>query len=182
MTNAIIFTKCGYHAGHEMSEILTDKKSDLAQFGWFLWGYNNTLCDPVKQVQPFAKTAITEHGHVQLVMSPTKSKYGGKGWPAQEFSTNGKDGWQPVPDGMHIFGSTRAMVCRSLIECHETLVLDEYEVAVGQKGRRLSDHIVYHTDKACALRIGSAESKPDSKIVPIVIKCEITNPFAVYLR
>lgn len=182
MTDAIIFMKCGSHAGHSMSKILADKKSDLAQFGWFLWGYNNNLCDPAKQVQPFAKEALPKHGSIHLVMSPTKSKFEGEGWPAQEFSQSGKDDWKPVPKGMHIFGSSKAIVCSSLVKCNETLSLDEYEVAVGQKGRRLSEHIIHHTDKACALRTGSTDPKTTSKIVPIILRCEVTDPFAVYLR
>jgi hypothetical protein len=180
MNNAVIFMKWGFHV-HDEATILQQKRDDLARFGWFVWGYNGTLCHPVKQVQPFARQGMREHGSVCLAMSPTSSKPDLGGNRATQFSVTGdaRD-YKPLPTGMNAFGSKYGIVCNGLSKCNDVLNLDEYEVAIGaKKGRLLSDYIAYQISKGCAVkRQGARGSVP----VAITLHCNVIEPFAVFLR
>lgn len=184
MTDNIIFMKYGVHAGHRVDKILTRKKSDLARFGWFLWGYGGTLCHPTKQVQPFAHETAASNSDLYLAMPFTPSAFDGDAWQAQEFSATGND-WKRLPDGMEVYGSSKAVYCTDLVECSLPLHLDEYEIAVGpSRGRRLSEYIGNRIDKGCARRISSGASVATSQSVPVVINllCKVASPYAVLLK
>jgi hypothetical protein len=183
MTDNVIFMKYGVHAGHGVDKILARKKSDLARFGWFLWGYGGTLCHPTTQVQPFAREAAVSTAGLYLAMSFTPSALYNDDWQAQEYSVNDRE-WQPLPDGMEVYGSRKAIVCTDLVECSLPLCLDEYEIAVGpSKGTRLSEYIGNRIDKGCARRIkdGASVTGQSSSVV-IKILCKVAPPYAVFLR
>lgn len=183
MTDFIIYMKYGVHAGHSVNMILERKRSDLERFGWFLWGYCSTICDPIKQVQPLAREAKLHNASVYLAMSPTPSALYNEGWKAAEFSKD-QVKWEQPPDGMDVYGSPKAIVCADFVECNMPLSLDDYEVSLGNsKGRRLSSYISGRVDKGCASRVKTnASSSSQNNLVAIKLLFKVVDPYAVYLR
>ncbi len=180
MDDAIIFMKYGFHV-RDVPAILATKRKNLAECGRLFWGYNGTHCNPITQVQPFAREAVARHGRVPMLLSYTPSKPRATGWQAKEFSED-QVHWQPLPAGIHVEGSEVAIVCDSLEEVSETLMLHEYEVAVGRsQGTLLSDFIRYQVSKACALRT-SRPAPAEQVPTPIGLRFNVVEPFAVFLR
>ncbi len=181
MYDNIIFMKYGVHATVEVEEILKQKRENLKEFGYFLWGYGGSACHPSKQIKPFAIGADSE---VSLVMSYTPSKNTSKPTPQRESSLDGND-WGVLNEGLHIYGSKWAIVCDSLTECDFKLQPTEYEVAVGpNEGKRLDHYVKGQNDKACARRrrLIPPDEAPIASPCHIKIVCSIAPPYAVFVR
>lgn len=172
--------KYGIHAGHSVAKILQDKRQDLNNFGYFLWGYGGTACYPTTQVQLFAKEASSP---LHLAMSLTKSAHRGPAIEATEYSADNKK-WSRLPKGIHIYGSSLAIWCNDLVECNYELNPNEYEVAVGDnRGKRLSEYIQGQSSKACIRRRHSVDAgEPQSKLYTIELQCSVISPHAVFVR
>jgi hypothetical protein len=98
---------------------------------------------------------------------------------AEEFSVDGR-AWNPIPTEINVLGSRYALCIKDLHEVDESISLAQTRVAVGNsKGRRGSDYIKGHVDKACLEVVREASEPPDFKIGLIA---ELTDPYAVFLR
>ncbi len=179
----IVFMKYGVHAGQSVQTILERKRRDLERFGWFLWGYGGTVCHPTKQVQPFAREVHERGGRLILAMSPTPSALHNAPSLSSRFAVRAGE-WQSLPEGMEVYGSRYALVCRDLVECQISIDAHEYIVPVGNNaGRELSKYVRGRVDKACGTKSPSHGTLPgERQTILITLKCEVIEPYAVFLE
>lgn len=176
---AIVFMKAGVHNSEALEAIIERKSRERdGPSGLMFWGYGNSLCDPLKQVQPFAAEWAAMTQPPLVVMPLTTSRHQGTGESAEEISAD-RQNWQPVPAGVRITGSTKALVLSSLRKAKIRLDFSAYEVAIGPKtGRRLSEHLRARTDKACAIRVRDPHPvEPQEELIG-----RLAAPYAVYVR
>lgn len=172
-----IVMKVGVHAGESWEAIVDRKRAEEAAAGATFWGYGGTVCHPLTQVQPFARSAAEP---VSVLMIRTSSDFLGEPRPASAISVDGIV-WEPVPHGVRITGSRYALALRGLRWCDDELDLGPYEVAVGSMaGTPLREYLRSRVDKACA-RLAPGFSHPAWQVA-LVLRAELVAPFAVLLR
>jgi hypothetical protein len=111
-------------------------------------------------------------------MPITPSPHHGEGAPATAISTDRLE-WSPIPDGVRITGSAKALVIRGLRWAIMALDLAAYDVAEGSyRGRPLPEYLRHRTDKACAVK---ARADVELAVVEVLV-AELVSPFAVYAR
>jgi hypothetical protein len=173
----VVAMKGGPHAESGWDEIVAWKIADLRAAGVTFWGYNGTLCHPVRQVQPFAAAA---GGEVAVAMVPTGSDPGIPAWWAREWSVDGV-GWSPLPDGVRVSGSKHALVLDRLEPCDDMIDLAAYRVAVGpMTGRPANDYLRHRVDKGCFSR--SMDTGTAARLMRVVLRGRLARPWAVFLR
>jgi hypothetical protein len=177
----VVVVKAGPHAGEGWQPILRRKmQEERSAAGAVWWGYRGTGLDPVRQVIP-----LCGRGRVEIAMFETLSDPGTSGEvEAAEFSTD-ETNWRPVPAGVQITGSTRALVLREFQVVREEIDLSQYEVAVGPSTGRTADDFFFdgtrrrRNDRACLRRV-ERDVEPVSDVV--TVRAVIVEPYAVYLR
>jgi hypothetical protein len=176
--DAMVVIKAGVHDSEGLASIIERKQREEAASGACYWGYGGTLCDPIKQVQPFAARCAESGITVAVVMPITPSPHHGEGIAASELSTD-RSTWLPIPPAVRVTGSTKALVFRDLRWTTLPLDLAAYDVAAGSyAGRPLTDYLRHRIDKACA-RL--ARSPGDAQPTQVLV-AELVAPYAVYVR
>ncbi|MGN6505270.1 MAG: hypothetical protein ACTHM6_06865, partial [Tepidisphaeraceae bacterium] len=137
---------------------------------------------PVSQVQPFAKLAIKEQGGIKLIMEPIKSNWDQDMAEATEYSVDGKD-WKPIPDGIHVTGSSYSLVLDSIEEADLDLPLHEHEVGIGPSvGKPAESYLQGRTDKGCLIKSPKLRGPTEKSIRKMGFVAQMQEPFAVLLR
>lgn len=177
--DAILYMKVGTHAGEGLTEIIARKRKEIADAGFSMWGYGGNTLHPRTMVQPFVASHTTGGRVIRLVMQPMNSHHFAAKVRAEEYSADGIN-WTEVPEAINVVGSRYALCIRDLREVEMTLRLDNTQVAVGlSKGRKGSDYVKGHVDKACLEVTGDEESGLQTEIGLVA---DIVDPFAVFLR
>jgi hypothetical protein len=176
----IVFMKFGFHAQEHAHDIITRKKLEFQTSGLMFWGYNGTLCNPVKQVQPFVKSMNEQNSKVYLAMSYTRSKPANAGGiVASEYSIDNVI-WSAIPDGIKVIGSKYAIVCSDLITTSEYINFCEYKIAIGHsEGTNANNYIRYQVDKGCMKKTN--KNVIQAEMIKIELYAEIVYPYAVFL-
>ena len=173
---AVIIMKAGPHAGSGWQEIVEWKMGDLLRADVTLWGYGGSLCDPLRQVQPFALEVGTS---IEVAMLPTTSNPENAPTVASEMSVD-KVKWEPLAEGVNVTGSKCALVLDRLDLCDEVIDLSSYEVAIGpSEGKPAGDYLRHQVDKGCFRRILQPSG---DDVRPVTMRGRLTRPWAVYLR
>ena len=177
-----LFMKVGNHAGETWEDILTRKRRELEKAGMIFWGYGGSACHPVSQVQPFAKLAIKEQGGIKLVMQPIKSNWDQDIAEATEYSVDGRE-WKKMPNGIHVTGSSYALVLDSIEETDLDLPFHELEVGIGPSlGKPAEDYLLGRTDKGCLTRSVRPRIPTEKTVRKAGIVANLKEPFGVLLR
>lgn len=177
MPARVVLMKYGYRGTEDVSVILRRKRAELEASGRVFWGYNGTLCDPVRQVRPFCEAAAGEPVH--LALSPTPSPLYASGTAASECSADRKT-WGPVPEGVRVLDSRKALVADSLQRVDLRLDLSTCSVAVGpSRGRSAAEHLRFRVDKACLERRDAEGARREVQVDWLL---RLAPPYAVYLR
>ena len=145
--------KAGPHGNEKWKPILRRKmEEERSPAGAIWWGYGGTMLDP-RRLIPFCKKQ-----RVEVAMFETTSNPGTSGAVvASRYSTD-QVRWHPMPRGVSVRGSTRALVLREFRVVRETIDLSQYEIAVGPSARTTADDFFFkesgpkRTDKACLRR------------------------------
>ena len=182
LPDRFLFMKVGNHAGETWKDILNRKRRELNEAGMIFWGYGGSACHPVSQVQPFAKLAIKEQGGIKLIMQPIKSNWDQDTAEATEYSVDGRN-WEKMPSGIHVTGSSYALVLESIDETDLDLPFHELEVGIGPSlGKPAENYLTGRTDKGCLIR-SSRPRLPDEKTIRKAgIVANLKEPFGVLLR
>jgi hypothetical protein len=176
--DAVIFMKVGTHANEDLAAIIERKRREIDEAGFSMWGYGGNTCHPRTMVQPFAKSHVSEGKHIVLVMEPMTSRHFAEPVRASEYSVDGID-WDAIPEPINVLGSRYALCLGSLEQADASLSLGDTRVAVGNStGRRGSDYVKGHVDKACLEVISETGEDPR----PIGLVAEVVEPYAVLLR
>ena len=177
---AVVVMKAGPHGGEKWKPILRRKmEEERSPAGAVWWGYGDTMLDP-RRVIPFCKTQRVEVAMFETPSDPMTSA----AVVASRYSTD-QVRWLPLPMGVSVRGSTRALVLRDLRVVRETIDLSQYEIAVGPSARRTADDFFFkgsrrkRTDKAC-LRRRERDAPP--RIDRVTVRAVLVEPFAVYLQ
>lgn len=181
--DGFVFMKVGSHAGETWDQILERKNAEYKKTGQIFWGYGGPTLHPVNQVQPFARTRIQAGASVYVLMQFIDSHADPEIAPATEYSADAVT-WKPIPDGILVTGSRYALVLDEIRPGDLEIVLDEYQVALGNsRGKSAADYLQGHIDKACLVR--GAELKPKveaPKIRKVSFVARLLEPYAVLLK
>jgi hypothetical protein len=181
--DAFVFMKVGSHAGETFKEILARKNAEFSRARQIFWGYGGPTLHPVSKVQPFARTRAQAGGSVYVLMQYIDSHADPDIVPATEYSADAVT-WKPIPPGIRVTGSRYALVLDEIQPGDLEIVLDDYEIALGNsRGKNAADYLKGHIDKACLVR--GSKPRPASAI-PRIRKIEyvarLTKPYAVLLK
>lgn len=183
-SDALIYMKVGQHAGEDFDEILERKKREFERAGMIFWGYGGSTLHPLRQVQPFVRSHISEHGGISLVMESIDSNADPDIVPATSFSIDGIN-WQDVPEGITVTGSRYALVLGEIRPGDLTLDLTKYQVGVGQsRGKRAEAYIQGRVDKG-AFELAETQSEQSSEkpyVRNIAYQANLLDPYAVMLK
>ena len=89
-----VIMKAGAHADESLDAIIARKQQETASAGWCLWGYGGSVCHPLTQVQPHAKS--TRPSPVTVVFIETASTPAVNSSAACEYSADTRE-WTLVP-------------------------------------------------------------------------------------
>jgi hypothetical protein len=176
----IIVMKIGVHAGENLEDIISRKKTEGTNSGIY-WGYGGTLIHPTRQVIPFVIESLNQGSLPLLFMCKTTSKLQVSKEPiqAKQYSVDGRL-WESLPDGVKITGSKYALICKSITNDNFQIKANNYIVATGRRrGEPLDKYMKYHIDKACACYKDSIDESLEMTISCVGELCE---PYAVLLR
>lgn len=177
-----LFMKVGNHAGESWDQILARKRRELDQAGMSFWGYGGSACHPISQVQPFAKLVIEEQGGIRLVMQPIKSNADQDTAEATEYSIDGRN-WIKIPNGIHVTGSSYALVLDTIEEADLDLPLHELEIGIGPSlGKPAEDYLQGRTDKGCLVRSTKVREANERTVRKGGFIADLKEPFGVLLR
>jgi hypothetical protein len=181
----LIFMKVDNHAGEALWPTLHRKRKEIDDTGMSFWGYGGATCHPLKQVLPLLAMA-GDPISVPFCMEFINSPYVGTTSRSTEYSADGRT-WLPIPTGINVTGSKRAIVMSSLEDASWDLDLSEYEVAVGNcAGQSALDYIFNRVDKACLTRsMTKREPKWPRRTKPVRHISQIGTlkaPYAVLVR
>jgi hypothetical protein len=181
--SGFVFMKIGTHAGESFEEILERKQREIEMAGRSFWGYGGTSCHPLTQVQPFARNLARSNAPVYLFMEYIHSTADPDIVPATEFSADSVN-WEPIPEGISVIGSRYALVLDEIRPGELEIPFEQFEVGIGKsRGKRASDYIAGHVDKACLVRTtGSPSPKREQKIRKISYIAKLVEPYGVLLR
>lgn len=175
----VIVMKIGSHGEEDLTTIIERKGREAETTGFCFWGYGGALCHPIRQILPHVEQA---GGDVTCLFVRTNSNPGLRVTHAAEYSSDGQL-WTGLPAGHEVMSSKWALVLGDLRAVDHPLNLMEYEVAVGPStGKNLVGYLRGRADKACARRIGSADSPEATAIVRVDFAAELVAPYAVFLR
>jgi hypothetical protein len=179
----VIAMKAGPHANEGWGSIQKRKAvEEQSPAGAVWWGYGGSKLDPIRQVIPLCLGK-----RVEVAMFETSSDPGVDGGVlATEYSTDTLR-WLPVPNGVEVRGSTRAIVLREFRIVNEMIDLTQYVVAVGDHKGRSVDDFFYdsvkqrrrRTEAGCLRR---RERDAASHLVRVTVRATVTEPYAVYMR
>ncbi len=179
---SFIFMKVGEHAGEPFEKILERKNHEFKEAGMIFWGYGGTACHPLRQVQPFARLQIKQHGSIYLLMEKISSHADPDLVPASQYSEDGIN-WQEIPSGIKVIGSRYALVLDEIKPGQLEICIDYFEVGIGpSRGKVASEYLTGRIDKACLsskqnpTALGSAEKKTTS------LYAKLLKPYAVMLK
>ena len=174
--------KVGNHAGESWEQILHRKRRELKDAGMSFWGYGGAACHPISQVQPFAKLAIEEQGIIRLIMQPIKSNADQDTAEATEYSIDGRN-WIKIPNGIHVTGSSYALVLESIEEADLDLPLNALEVGIGPSlGKPAENYLQGRTDKGCLVQSATARAANENSVRKAGFVADLKEPFGVLLR
>jgi hypothetical protein len=172
---AVVLMKVGYHAQEHLHSIVQRKRSELRSTGQTWWGYGGSVCNPQKQVHPFARES---GGAVTVVFLPTSSRPGNPSEIARSWSLD-KAVWSPMPNGINVTGSKYALVLDQLEEVDESIDLARYIVGIGNSiGKPVTDYLRFQCDKACVRRNDASGVRDDRHVV---LRGRLKEPWAVFL-
>ena len=173
--------KAGPHAGQSLERIRERKAAEeRSEAGAVRWGYGGTKLPPAL-VREFA--ALLPGVGVGFFETKSDPEVGGEA--ATSFSIDGHT-WQPVPEGITVTGSSRALVIQQFEVVEESLELADYEIATGSRmGTPAVDYFYTPTrktrnDAAIMRRVPGRHARQIS--TRVVIKGVLTPPYAVHLR
>lgn len=181
----LIFMKVDNHAGEALWPTLRRKRKEIEDTGMSFWGYGGATCHPLKQVLPLLAMA-GDPASVPFCMEFINSPFANAPTRSTEYSADGRT-WLPIPIGINVMGSKRAIVMSSLVDADWDLDLGEYEVAVGNcAGQSALDYIFNRVDKACLIRsTAKREPKWPRRTKPVRHISQIGTlkaPYAVLVR
>ena len=177
----VVVMKAGPHGGEAWKPILRRKMEEErspARAVW--WGYGGTMLDPARQVIPLCKAQ-----RVEVAMFETRSDPGTSAAAVASRYSIDQLRWHPLPMGVRVTGSTRALVLRDFRVLRETIDLSQYQIAIGPSAGRPADAHFFEgsrrrrTDKAC-LRRHERDAPP--RIERVTVRAVLVEPFAVYLQ
>lgn len=182
--DGFVFMKVGSHAGETFDEILRRKNAEFARAGKIFWGYGGPTLHPITQVQPFARTRLENGGSIYVLMQFIDSHADPDIVPATEYSADAVT-WKPIPDGIRVTGSRYALVLDEIRPGDLEIVLEDYEVALGNsRGKSAAEYLQGHVDKACLVRGEkrnlAAATLP--KIRKVEFLARLQEPYAVLLK
>ena len=174
--------KIGVHASEPIEDIIKRKQDEYAATGMSFWGYGGSACNPIKQVQPFAKEYAEKGQQVFMLMHKMESKHFTETL-AKEYSDDGLD-WKPIPEDITVKGSRNAMVIGGLSEEEFDLNLRNLIVGVGpSRGKVGSDYIKGQNDKGVFVYDEQTIESPNNKDTKhIDLIAPLMPPYAVFMR
>ncbi len=186
----IVLMKVGSQADETLDEtlekIVARKSKEEIEAGRIFWGYGGTVCNPFKQVHPFAQIAQQAGERLLLVMVKTPSHFESWRGLSNAYSIDhAKKIWQPIPEGITIRGSQHAIVCKNLRTVSSLkLNLSAYKVGVGdRKDTPLKDYFRGRVDKACAYLSETEIAQTDyDPLIEVAYIADVIEPYAVMLR
>jgi len=175
--------KVGSHAGETWEQIFERKNAEYKKTGRIFWGYGGPTLHPINQVQPFARTRAQSGSPIYVLMQSIDSRADPELAPATEYSPDAVN-WKPIPEGINVLGSRYALVLDEIHPGDLELVLDDYEVALGNsRGKSAADYLTGHIDKACLTRSANADTKIETpKIRKVTFFARLLEPYAVLLK
>lgn len=191
----LVFMKVGNHAHETFEQILARKRAEGQAAGRIFWGYGGAACNPITQVQPFARRHAANGETIFLAMEHVDSRANPEVEDATQFSENGRD-WQPIPPGVRVTGSKYAIILQEITPGDLILPLQQYRVGVGpSEGTVALDYLQGRTDKACLSRHADASTEDIHRVLPVHSEAAMRNavrrisflgrmvePYAVYLK
>ena len=172
----IIVLRLGVRPAQRWREVIEAKMTEEKAFSIAQWCYGGHLCDPLLEVQPFARAS---RGPVSVLFIGTEGDWDPPTALATLRSADGKT-WLPIPDGVLAAGRN-ALVLRDFRSSDEWFDLPSFEVGAGPNtGVPLTKYFRGRVDKACARR--TAEPKEPVHLVQLVARAQLAPPFAALLR
>ena len=172
----IIVLRVGVRPAQRWREAVEAKMTEEKAFSIAQWCYGGHLCDPLLEVQPFARAS---RGPVSVLFMGTEGDWDPPTALATSRSADGKT-WLPIPDGVLAAGRN-ALILRDFRPSEERFDLPSYEVGLGPNaGVPLTKYFRGRVDKACARR--TAEPKEPVHLVQLVARAQLASPFAALLR
>lgn len=178
----ILFMKVGEHASEPLDKILQRKMREYEQTGMIFWGYGGSACNPLTQVQEFARQTAQIKEELIFLMNPVKSMHKLENAPpATHYSINGKD-WLRVPEGINVTGSKWALILDEIQPCELDINLSEFKVGIGPStGKSASEYLRARTDKGCLIR-STPKFASKAEIRRVQFKARIIDPYAVKMK
>ncbi len=171
--------KAGFHGEEDLDRIVRRKKAEIATVGYCFWGYGGNLCHPTRAIHPFLDTI--PHKAIPVLFIPTPSPFFSSGVPATEYSVDGR-AWQPIPSGISVLASSKALILDSLNLVNATVDSSRYEISFGPStGRSLTSYLQKRVDKAMATRVNDFIDRIPS-LLKIGIVGILAEPYAVMIR